>query len=146
MADDTRKDAPTDKPKKKKKRPKERTVRTTHSVTIDGRAVEYTATAGTLFLRDDEDEPRASIFYVAYTRNDVEDPGGRPITFAFNGGPGSSAVWLQLKIDRFPTFSLAVIWGMIGLAGETVGYSITIATACVLGISALAVVLVRVTT
>jgi|GEM_PF-6093328 len=57
-----------------------------------------------------------------------------------------SAVWLQLRIDRFPTFSLAVIWAMIGLAGGTVGYSITIATACVLGISALAVVLVRVTT
>lgn len=57
-----------------------------------------------------------------------------------------SAVWLQLRIDRFPSFSLAVIWAMIGLAGGTVGYSITIATACVLGISALAVVLVRVTT
>lgn len=57
-----------------------------------------------------------------------------------------SAVWLQLKIERFPTFSLAVIWAMIGLAGGTVGYSITIATGCVLGISALAVVLVRVTT
>lgn len=57
-----------------------------------------------------------------------------------------AAVWLQLKIDRFPSFSLAVIWAMIGLASGTVGYSITIATACVLGISALAVVLVRVTT
>lgn len=57
-----------------------------------------------------------------------------------------AAVWLQLRIERFPSFSLAVIWAMIGLAGGTVGYSITIATACVLGISALAVVLVRVTT
>lgn len=57
-----------------------------------------------------------------------------------------SAVWMQLRIERFPIFSLAVIWAMIGLAGGTVGYSITIATACVLGISALAVVLVRVTT
>lgn len=57
-----------------------------------------------------------------------------------------AAVRLQLRIDRFPSFSLAVIWAMIGLAGETVGLSITIATACVLGISALAVVVVRVTT
>lgn len=57
-----------------------------------------------------------------------------------------ASVWIQLRIDRFPSFSLAVIWGMIGLAGETAGTSITIATACVLGISALAVVLVRVTT
>lgn len=56
------------------------------------------------------------------------------------------AVWIQLRIDRVPSFSLAVIWGMIGLAAETAGASITIATACVLGISALAVVLVRVTT
>ena len=57
-----------------------------------------------------------------------------------------ASVWVQLRIDRFPSFSLAVIWGMIGLAAETAGFSITIATACVLGISALAVVLVRVTT
>ena len=56
------------------------------------------------------------------------------------------SVWIQLRIDRFPSFALAVIWAMIGLAGETAGTSITIATACVLGISALAVVLVRVTT
>jgi len=57
-----------------------------------------------------------------------------------------AAVRVQLTIERFPSFSLAAIWAMIGFAAETAGYSITIATACVLGISALAVVLVRVTT
>jgi carboxypeptidase C (cathepsin A) len=75
--------------------PVERRSVTKHAVEIAGETVEYTATAGTLFLRDEEDEPRASVFYVAYTREGV-DPATRPITFAFNGGPGSSAVWLQL--------------------------------------------------
>lgn len=75
--------------------PEERTSVTHHAVEIAGERVEYTATAGTLFLRDDDDEPRASVFYVAYTRDGC-DPATRPITFAFNGGPGSSAVWLQL--------------------------------------------------
>lgn len=54
--------------------------------------------------------------------------------------------WLQLKMDSGASFSLAIIWAMIGFAAATAGSSITIATACVLGISALAVVLVRVTT
>lgn len=77
--------------------PVERRVKTAHSVTIDGEVIPYTATAGTIFLRDAEDEPRAEVFYVAYTR-DVDDPSTRPVTFAFNGGPGSSAVWLHLGI------------------------------------------------
>lgn len=64
-------------------------------MTIAGETIPYRATAGTLFLRGDDDEPRAEIFYVAYEREGV-DPAERPITFAFNGGPGSSAVWLQL--------------------------------------------------
>jgi len=81
--------------KKEKPAPKERTVTTRHSVTIAGQKIPYTATAGTLFLRDAEGEPRAEVFYVAYSR-DVDDPASRPVTFAFNGGPGSSAVWLHL--------------------------------------------------
>lgn len=54
--------------------------------------------------------------------------------------------WGQLRMDGAITFSLAIIWAMIGFAAATAGSSITIATACVMGISALAVVLVRVTT
>ena len=54
--------------------------------------------------------------------------------------------WGQLRMNGAITFSLAIIWAMIGFAAATAGTSITIATACVLGISALAVVLVRVTT
>ncbi len=74
----------------------ERTSVTYHETCIDGRTLAYTATAGTLHLRRPDGEPRARVFYVAYTADRVEDPQKRPVTFAFNGGPGSSSVWLQL--------------------------------------------------
>lgn len=76
--------------------PEERQSVTQHRVTVDGETIRYTATAGTLFLRDDDGEPEASIFYVAYTRDGVDDAAERPVTFTFNGGPGSSSVWLHL--------------------------------------------------
>lgn len=81
--------------KKDKPDPVERTVTSQRSIELAGQIVRYTATAGTIFLRDAQDEPRAEVFYVAYTR-DVPDATERPVTFAFNGGPGSSAVWLHL--------------------------------------------------
>ena len=78
--------------------PKEELSTTQHTVTIDGQEIAYTATAGTLVLKEERGEPKATIFFVAYTRDDVGDPGERPITFAFNGGPGSSSVWLHLGL------------------------------------------------
>jgi carboxypeptidase C (cathepsin A) len=69
---------------------------TRHSATIGGQRIDYTATAGTLVLETEEGEPRASMFYIAYTRDGVADPAARPLTFSFNGGPGSSSVWLHL--------------------------------------------------
>ena len=66
------------------------------SVTIDGKKIDYTATTSRLVIKTDDGKPRASIFYVAYTRDDVEDAAERPVMFAFNGGPGSSAVWLHI--------------------------------------------------
>ena len=69
--------------------------KTQHEIQINGKKIAYTATAGTLVLKKEE-KPWASIFYVAYTRDDVPDRAKRPITFAFNGGPGSSSVWLHL--------------------------------------------------
>lgn len=78
--------------------PKEKTSKTQHTVVIDGEEIAYTATAGTLFLKDEDDKPKASLFYVAYTRDGVEDVAARPITFAFNGGPGSSSVWLHMGV------------------------------------------------
>ncbi|MCA9537233.1 MAG: hypothetical protein KC620_00010 [Myxococcales bacterium] len=76
--------------------PAERTAVTYHETTIGGRRLRYTATAGTMHLKTSDGEPRASVFYVALTLDGVEDAAKRPLTFAFNGGPGSSAVWLQL--------------------------------------------------
>jgi carboxypeptidase C (cathepsin A) len=70
--------------------------KTEHTATINGKEIKYTATAGTMVMKNDEGKPKAKIFFIAYTKNGVEDLGQRPITFAFNGGPGSSSVWLHL--------------------------------------------------
>ncbi|HLY80384.1 MAG TPA: hypothetical protein VKQ70_13465, partial [Caulobacteraceae bacterium] len=63
-----------------------------HQATIGGKAIAYTATAGTLTLRDDEGKPTGSMFYVAYTTGEPN----RPVTFFYNGGPGSATVWLHM--------------------------------------------------
>jgi carboxypeptidase C (cathepsin A) len=77
--------------------PKAESSVTQHRISAGGKSLEYTATAGTLIVRDDDDKPIASIGYVAYTRRDVKE-GARPITFAFNGGPGSSSLWLHMGV------------------------------------------------
>jgi pimeloyl-ACP methyl ester carboxylesterase len=70
-----------------------RTVVTHHTMHLaDGAALAYTATAGTLTLRDDKNEPTANVFYVAYTTGDRK----RPVTFLYNGGPGSASLWLHI--------------------------------------------------
>jgi carboxypeptidase C (cathepsin A) len=76
--------------------PKPEQSATQHSVAIGGKTIDYTATAGTLIVRNEKDEPAAAIGYVAYTLRPGGDPARRPITFAYNGGPGSSAVWLHI--------------------------------------------------
>ena len=65
---------------------------TSHTVVLGGKTVNYKATAGTLTLRDVDGKPIASMFYVAYT---VDGP-KRPLTFFYNGGPGSSSIWLHM--------------------------------------------------
>jgi carboxypeptidase C (cathepsin A) len=70
-------------------------VTTPSTVAIGGRRIAYTATAGTLLLRDARQRPTASVFYTAYTRTG-RGAAGRPITFVYNGGPGSSSAWLHL--------------------------------------------------
>jgi len=70
-------------------------VQTTHSVTINGKAIRYQATAGTLPLKEEDGKVTANVFFVAYTKME-EKPEKRPITFTFNGGPGSSSVWLHM--------------------------------------------------
>lgn len=76
--------------------PEDKLSTTKHSARIGGQEIHYTATAGTLVLKEEDGRPRASVFFVAYTRDGAPDPSRRPITFTFNGGPGSSSVWLHL--------------------------------------------------
>ncbi len=69
---------------------------TTHTGTFHGVEVEYDAIAGETFLKNREGEPEAAIFSVSYLKRGVEDPATRPVTFLWNGGPGSSSVWLHM--------------------------------------------------
>lgn len=90
--------------------PQDNLVITHHTTTINGQIIAYTATAGTIVLKEEAEKkgeeegasegekPKASVFFVAYTRDDVADPTSRPLTFSFNGGPGSSSVWLHLGL------------------------------------------------
>lgn len=73
-------------------------VTTSHSVVIGGKTIEYNATAGHLTLTKEDGTIRARVFFVAYTKKNEPDPSRRPITFSFNGGPGSSSVWLHLGV------------------------------------------------
>ncbi|MDJ1503849.1 S10 family peptidase [Xanthocytophaga agilis] len=69
---------------------------TKHKISINGKTINYTATTGYLILREESGKARANIFFVAYTKDGVTDPATRPITYSFNGGPGSSSVWLHM--------------------------------------------------
>jgi carboxypeptidase C (cathepsin A) len=75
--------------------PPERSVVTKHELTLQGKTLHYTATAGTLLIRNSKGEPYGSMFYVAYTL-DGANPNKRPVTFLYNGGPGSSSLWLHM--------------------------------------------------
>ncbi len=87
---------PPEKPQDKKPVPEEKFSRTQHSITLDGQKIPYTATAGTILLKDEDGTVKASVFSIAYTRDGVKDPGTRPVTFSFNGGPGSASVWVHM--------------------------------------------------
>ena len=69
---------------------------TKHQVRINGQNISYTATAGYMIMRNEEGEDLANVFFIAYTREGVTDISKRPVTFTFNGGPGSSSVWLHM--------------------------------------------------
>jgi carboxypeptidase C (cathepsin A) len=89
-----------DKAKAEKDKSKEelvdKVVVTNHTATIHDKEFKYTATVGKLVMKNDEGDAKAQVFFIAYTKDGVDDLGQRPITFAFNGGPGSSSVWLHL--------------------------------------------------
>jgi carboxypeptidase C (cathepsin A) len=103
----------TDKPETSAEPPKPTTkdnlVITHHTVTINGQDIRYTVTAGTIVLKEETtskgekegefegEKAKAEVFFIAYSRDDGEKS-NRPITFSFNGGPGSSSVWLHLGL------------------------------------------------
>ncbi len=70
-------------------------VVTHHQITLDGKALKYTATTGRLPIKRGDGKIEAEMFFVAYTL-DGQDASKRPLTFAFNGGPGSASIWLHM--------------------------------------------------
>ena len=76
--------------------PPEHNSVTHHQLALNGQTIRYTATAGTLLIDGDYAKPYGSVFYVAYTAENVTDPRTRPVTFLYNGGPGSASLWLHM--------------------------------------------------
>jgi carboxypeptidase C (cathepsin A) len=76
--------------------PPETTSVTDHELALDGKTLHYKATAGTLLIDGDDEKPYGIVFYVAYTLSGVSDPRARPVTFLYNGGPGSASLWLHM--------------------------------------------------
>lgn len=78
--------------------PKPKSSVTSHRIRIGGETVAYTATAGYLIVDDADEKPAARFGFTAYVREGVDDPARRPVTFAFNGGPGSASIWLHMGV------------------------------------------------
>jgi carboxypeptidase C (cathepsin A) len=107
MAEEEKKTETEKKSEEKKPEPKDNLVETKHQITLGGRELQYTVTAGTIVLKEETsdrekevegEKPKAQVFFTAYTLDGVTDKSSRPITFSFNGGPGSSSVWLHLGL------------------------------------------------
>jgi len=69
---------------------------TDHSIRVGGQTIPYKASAGTTMLTTDAGEPTGLLYSVAYTRSDVKDLSTRPVSFLYNGGPGSATMWLHM--------------------------------------------------
>lgn len=74
----------------------ERSCQSNHTLNIQGRSLPYTATAGNFIIRNSQEQPQASIFYTSYHAAQQDGETGRPVTFCFNGGPGSASLWLHI--------------------------------------------------
>ncbi|MCB9139453.1 MAG: peptidase S10 [Caldilineaceae bacterium] len=72
-------------------------VQREHTITLNGEAIDYRSIVGTLVQKDyEQDKPKSSIFFTAYFKQGVADPADRPLLICFNGGPGSSSIWLHM--------------------------------------------------
>jgi hypothetical protein len=78
--------------------PEEKTSVTHHSARIGGQQITHTATAGTYVVKADDGTPKATLFYVAYTKDDVPDISKRPMAFVYNGGPGSASLFTHMGL------------------------------------------------
>src|SRR5579883_964545 len=78
--------------------PEERTSVTHHKARVGGQEISYTATAANYIIKSDDGEPKASIFFVAYVKDDVPDISKRPIAFVYNGGPGSGSLFTHMGL------------------------------------------------
>ena len=76
--------------------PREEWSVTERSIQVGGQTIPYKASAGTTMLKNDAGEPIGLLYSVAYTRSDVKDLGARPVSFVYNGGPGSATMWLHM--------------------------------------------------
>ena len=77
--------------------PEAKQVVTEHSATIGGSKIDYKVTAGTMLMKNDDEEPIALVGFTAYEKKGA-DKRTRPIMFAYNGGPGSASLWLHMGI------------------------------------------------
>jgi carboxypeptidase C (cathepsin A) len=75
---------------------KEESSVTDHTIRLGGQTIPYKATAGTILLKNEKGEPTGLMYSVAYMRSDVKDLSQRPISFLYNGGPGSATLWLHM--------------------------------------------------
>lgn len=106
MTDEENQNAPATSGAPGERRPADNLVITRHRMLLASEELAYTATTGTVVLKEEGAnteksegaKPKAEIFFVAYTKEGVDDPAKRPVTFSFNGGPGSSSVWLHLGL------------------------------------------------
>jgi carboxypeptidase C (cathepsin A) len=76
--------------------PEEKSSVTHHSARVGGQVINYTATAATYVIRDEAGTPKATFFFVAYTKDGVTDPATRPVSFVYNGGPGSGSLFTHM--------------------------------------------------
>ena len=132
-------------------KPQDHLVTSKHSAVINGKTVSYTVTVGTMVVsqesvKDDVyegDKPRFEIFFTAYTLDGVEDTAKRPLTFSFNGGPGSCSMWVHMgflgprrvsldaegKVTRFPAplidneYSILDLTDLVFIDPVKTGYS-----------------------
>jgi carboxypeptidase C (cathepsin A) len=100
--------------------PPEESSVTSHTIRVGGQVIPYTATASTILLKNDAGDPIGLMYSVAYVKSDVTDKATRPVTFLYNGGPGSASMWLHMGsfgpkrvVTSDPVFTPAAPYGIV---------------------------------